>query len=297
MKILYSIIITISFIACSGYKQIPEEKMQAIISETLISEAVINRITPNMDIEERTKYDSMDIYAPILAKHGYNIGDFKYTITKLAMRKSNPLDNIFQNVALEIERYNAQANDKYRRVLYYDSIATLYYVDTIYRKDTTITGKLAKFKILLKQVPAGKYVVEFDYKTVKDDRIQLKSMSYNAARKTGVKSQSTYWLNRNEEVKPFKAEFELGLKYDTLRISFNDFVPPKDITVIDSSFISNIIIKQFPPLSKARSDYFYEKTGFVPSIKKEYEKRYPYLSDSITIPFKRARRPEPQLSN
>lgn len=272
--------------SCSEYKYIPEETLQAIITESLISEAIASNKSRTMTMNERTEFDSLDIYKPILRKHEYTIGDFKYTIQTLAMRKSKPLDNIFANVLLDIEARDAKAAALYAQLLEYDSLCIQRYTDTLYTKDTTIRGSLSKFKLPeIKEIKLGKYTLQFKYTTMEDYRVGTKSVNYEAKSSRYPRKSSTMWLNRGQKEMELKIEIEIDKPYDTIIWKFIEPRIDANLNLKDTSHIRNINLIYQPPINKMRLDYMYEKTGLIPSIKEYYETKFSDLSDSITIPF------------
>lgn len=265
--------------------------MQAIVTEALLSDAIFNRMNQASSPTTRQNLDSIDIYEPILSKFDYTIGDFRYTVGEMAMRKSNPLDNIFKNVAADIEERDAIASLRYRQIMKYDTLARNFYADTIFCKDTTIIGSLSKFKIEIIPARRGSYQFEFKY-TAQNSQVVSKSLKHEAVGAAISKNVATYWLSQNDSLMPFKAEFKLPETYDTLTFKFTEIKGTKNLTKTkDTSEIRSLRIIWYPYTEDARKNYYYQTTGFVPSIKEDYEQRFPYLSDSITIPFKHGVRP------
>lgn len=292
-KTIYILLITLGLISCSGKELIPEKDMQSIITETLISNAIHqSELNGERDLKKRREIDSMDIYLPILKKYGYTLADFDYTLRTLAMRKSKPLENIFENVGRSIDGYDAMAGGIYTRMVAYDSMAMRRYVDTLYRKDTLIIGSIAKYKIPdLYRVKSGKYILTLDYTIMPNNALGNKSVKYAVRSRDKTRNNNTvYWLNRSNKKETLKAEIELIRDCDTMSFEFVESKPYKDVSGIkDTSMIENIVIAYYPELPKMRRDYYYEQTGFVPSLKRYYEQKYPYLSDSVAIPFERPR--------
>lgn len=290
-KIVFAILLLLGAISCSEDDLIPEAQLQEIITESLISEAMINRISVRQTSHtERMRMDSLDIYAPILRKYGYDLGDFRHTISVLAMRKSNPLDNIFTQVSEQIKIYDDIATYRYKQMLKFDTLALNHYVDTVWMRDTTINGSFNKFKINILPGRAGKYKIIFDYKTLTDPRVSSKSFRYEATSRVHQRATSSFWLNRKEGVQTNLSEFELLHTYDSLKIFFSEFKLPKDVKIKDTSQITNFKVIHYPPLEKVRQDYYYYRTGFAKSIKEHHEKLFPHLVTSVAIPFERPRR-------
>lgn len=293
-KIIYITLISLTtIVACSRYELIPDEQMQAIVTEALISDAIVNRAVTTSSYEQRKELDSLDIYVPILDKYDYTLMDFRYTVEQMAMRKSNPLDNIFQNVAAEIERMDAIASERYDRIMRYDSLVLSRYADTLYIKRKAIVGSLAKYKIEITPAQVGKYVVSFDYTSMTGALDVSKSFKYDATGGKKRKQTSTSWMTKKKQLENFRIEIVLNEKYDSLTMKFVEtFTANQEYKIKDTTEISNIAVVWYPEISKARAAYFQQATGLIPSIRAEYEKQHPNLSDSITIPFERGWHPE-----
>lgn len=262
MKKLFLLIFALWLTACSGPKLIPEAQMQAIITESLISEAVARNMTQKLPYEDRPKMDSIDFYAPVLKKYGYTVEDFGYTAAEMAIRKSNPLENILTNVVEDIKKRNEAATSIYNRIKDFDTIVMNHYADTIFRKDTTIMGNFSKFKIpVFENVKAGKYVVMFDYCVSSNLRLGSKTLNYRTRRGgKNEKVNSQFWLNRSDKDEKFRGEFELAGSYEKLEFTFNQGKPSTNdsFKITDSSTMSNMMIIYYPEITKARIDFMDE---------------------------------------
>lgn len=262
MKKLLLIISALWLNACSGPELIPEAQMQAIITESLISEAVARNMVQKISFDERKLLDSVDFYAPVLSKYGYTIEDFGYTAAEMAIRKSNPLDNILTSVVEDIKKRNDMATYIYNQMKKFDTLVMNHYADTVYRKDTTIMGNFSKLKIpAIEDVQAGKYVVTFDYRVSSDMRLGAKTLRYRTYRgDKNVKVNSQFWMNRNNKDEKFKGEIEIDGYYEKLHFNFaeNKTINKDAQAIKDSSTMSNIMIVFYPEITKARITFLDE---------------------------------------
>ena len=81
------------FAGCGGGPRIiSEEKLTDIISDMYLADAV-----SESNMEMYTENDSISLYAPILAKYGYNLKDFNYTMVKYSA-ESERLQDLYKSV-------------------------------------------------------------------------------------------------------------------------------------------------------------------------------------------------------
>ena len=71
------------FASCRGYKQIPEETLADIFKDMYVLNAYMERNNMNL------RFDSVDIYGPLIGKYGYTAEDFRQTITDATPARTN----------------------------------------------------------------------------------------------------------------------------------------------------------------------------------------------------------------
>lgn len=104
----YWIVVVVGIVAivgCSRSKTIPDGELRAIFKEIFVTNAYLNR-------EARLDKDSLDVYEPIVERHGYDLDDFVYTVGGFAKRKSMKLSDVL-DVAIE-ELLNEEAYLAYK---------------------------------------------------------------------------------------------------------------------------------------------------------------------------------------
>lgn len=289
MKKILSTLIIITIISCSENKLIDEKKMEEIITQALVSDAILNREGQGIAQQIGIRYDSIDIYQPILRRYGYTIQDFRYTVNTFAMRKSNPLDNIFETIAKDIEQLDAEARYRYLQRLKFDTLAMRYYADTVYTKNDTIRGSLLKYKFNIVPAKAGRYAVEFDYTSLMDNRVGSKSFVYEANSRFNNKVSNVTWLTKKETKNRFQTEVTLTDRYDSLKFLYHDQPIDTVLHLTDTTHLTNVKVIYYPPALKARDNYYYMITGFAPSIKEYYETKFSDQEPSSPIPFERSK--------
>lgn len=274
------VIVVIGVLGCSGPRKVKEEHLKAIITETLVSDAFLQKERKNQGPTATGWGDSLDYYAPIYSKYGYTAADVRYTVSSMATRKSNPLSTILKDVVKEIDNINSIANYHYMAYLKFDTLAMDYYRDTVYQRDTLITGRLARYKIFIKEPRAGNYTINMNYNTMDgpNDYRRSKSVEYYVSRDNSVQQslpvKSTHYIirSRGKEL-PYSSSFSVPHSgADSLLISFNDQIP--DAMFKDTSFVRDIVVSYTPTTAEARQDYYRARTGFSQILYDLYEQRF-----------------------
>lgn len=263
MKILSKIValLAITMVSCSGPKQIPEKELEAIITDALLINSVINsQSTEAQELGEGR--DSTDYYIDILESHNYTLDDFRYTIAEMTARKSNPLEGILEKVVETINYQAEKVEYRYNAALKFDSIALAAYRDTIYHAEKKIRGSLNKTRIeITDQLKRGDYVITLDYLSMSDYRFPQKSARWYFADTLSAKKPSStiIWLTRSSEKTTLTNRFSLREpKSDSLVIYFTQSSIAKRYRKEigrDTSYISNVLITYTPPIEVARADY------------------------------------------
>lgn len=286
-KILILLTTALLIISC-GPKQemIPSDVMKKIITQTLITNAMLNTVPGEGGAAPIKNSDSLDYYRPILEYFGYTLNDFRYTISEMSSRKSNPLNNILEEVAKEMESVDAVAEARYQALMEIDKMALREFADTVYAMDTTIIGKLNKYKIFIEKPLRGKYRLTGQYKSVSNYSVGGKSITYRFAGNDPSTVKGVKWLSMG----PSEDKIDLEMAnprqgFDSLYIEFID--SKAKIEYIDTSYIKNIMLVYTPETEVARRNFYIKKTGFTP-LNELYEKRYFSAQDSLPISLYRA---------
>lgn len=279
---------SLCFSCSDGPRIVPDDELKAIITEALISDAVIDGDRKKSKPEFGGLRDTIDYYAPIVRKYGYTASDVRFTIATMASRKSNPLSGVLKDVAAEIKKINQTAEYHYNAYLKFDTLALNYYRDTVYLRDTTIYGRLAKFKILLRKPQDGIYTINLKYNTMdgENDYRRSKSINYrvSAIDELAAVSSTHYIIRSRGKELPYRSEVTVPyLGADSLLVTFNDQIA--DAEFKDTSYIRDIVVTYTPPTIKARKDYYITRTGFTQELDEYYEKRFFAIPQKDSIPF------------
>ena len=273
--------------SCRKARRIPEEVLQEIITESLITDAIIREENRRIRSGQKIFSDSLDYYKPIAEKYGYTMEDVRHTIEYMATRRSNPMKNVLDMAIQNIDKHKQRASVLYQGTLKFDSLAIQHYTDTVYHKDTTTRGTLKDYKIFISSPKKGEYTLTFYYQTVEDYKVRTKSVKYRLASPPADSvppAIGTFWMNRNPRGGNFRNMVQVHQPvYDSLNFWFSEPVQAKDYKGADTSMIRDIMIIYAPTVQDARSDFMYEMTGFGKPLEEIYEKLY-YPADSMPTP-------------
>lgn len=123
------------FSACHKPKEIPDDKLIAIVSDLFLA----NAYWSSSLMTDSLRLDSVDVYAPVFERYGYRAEDFVHTIDNLSKRKSVGLTDLIEraieHLTAESAGYFAQAAmldtldqiaaERYKQVVYGDTSLVL----------------------------------------------------------------------------------------------------------------------------------------------------------------------------
>lgn len=154
------------FAACNRPRTIPDDKLEAIVTEVFLSNAFYQGHYTQINL------DSMELYRPIFEKYGYTPQDMLYTIDGLSRRKSIRFTDIMDNAIAAIERdsrrydslvairdtIDARIAERFRKVVH---------TDTLHHITSFKAAKAFEIRVPLER---GRYTVEFVYKVDSTDK-------------------------------------------------------------------------------------------------------------------------------
>lgn len=250
--IVYSILalLTINIIACSNSPQmIDDQKMESIITQCIITNAMID--------VKKIAIDTLDPYAAIFENENVTLEDVKYTISQMAARKSNPLDNMFTVIRDKVDSIASVARHKSKIKSKYDSAALEFVTDTIYFSRKMIKGDPSKTIVKSGQVKNGDYNIKFDYNSNKHYEIGVPTLKVSTV-KDGTATDQTVWISRVQTETEFKHNIKVDTqKVDSIIITFTKpSITKKGKKMVDSSYVKNLKLLFIPPTKEARKVYF-----------------------------------------
>lgn len=165
MKALYSRVLltavaVMALAGCSRQRSIPQRELKEIFKESFLVNAYLD--SPR---EVAYPLDSLDLYRPILERHGYRVQDLEYTVNRFARQKSAKLSNVVEQAIAELD---AEAASLERVVAVIDTMAAL--GERLYGREALWRGRIearrvadtAKLRIKV-PVDEGVYEVSFSY--------------------------------------------------------------------------------------------------------------------------------------
>lgn len=170
--------------ACANSKIIPDRVLATIFEEAFLTNAYIS--------DQRVLTDSLAIYEPMLAKHGYTVEDLRYTIGNFSKRKSARIGDV---VEVAIARLEAQGEYLNRETAILDTInarARRVFTRAVYSDPGRNFYRLSDsldMRIELDSVVAGEYEVSFDY--------CIDSLDKNSGERFAIRIESEEGRTRN----------------------------------------------------------------------------------------------------
>lgn len=255
-NILLFLTTVILFWGCSGPSTIPDRKMSLIIRDLLLTNSY------NSLYGRTYSSDTIDFYTPILDKYGYTNADFKYSINKLALRKSSRITDIIDSAMIDIVKENAYFEGQKNLLLRIDSMVENHYRDTIYRRDSVIRlTSLSNRDRLRIKLPAndGRYELKYKYLIDSSDVNSYHSMRHYFTNRKGEKMMnSSAMLNRYQR--------------DSVSMSINSDTSYKEYIAILNDYSDNakkpdfsandILIIYYKPLKETRQLIVRDKLNF-----------------------------------
>jgi hypothetical protein len=144
---------------CSRARTIPKRELKQIFKESFLANAY-NDTQPLWQAD-----DSLDLYRPILERHGYRVEDLEHTVNRFARQKSATLSNVVEQAIEELDR-ESKALDQ--RVAFIDTMVARaereYGREALWRERIEVrrVADTARLRLLL-PVEEGTYEVSYSY--------------------------------------------------------------------------------------------------------------------------------------
>ena len=105
-KILQTSLLLCALLAvgCKGPKAIPDNDLVKIFHDAFLANAYYSECLGSED--------SLLLYEPILAKHGYSVGDMQFTVQTISQRKSSRLSDLVGEASRILEEESKGHNYK-----------------------------------------------------------------------------------------------------------------------------------------------------------------------------------------
>ena len=256
-KITYVILAlcTVISMSCSGPKAISDKDLVKIFHDAFLANAYFTECVINDD--------SLLLYEPILARHGYTVEDMQYTVQTIAQRKSSRLSDLVGEASSLLEEESRQYNYQLVVLDTIDNIAKRKYTRIVY-SDSLITAKrladTTKLHIVIRDLTPGEYNIAFDYHIdTADQNRNSRIEAYLTLGDSSMTARHTMMLGRYRDSK-YQRKFTADTIHKELHI--NMFYHPKNEEAKRPSIvIRNLTITRILPKEWAVDSLFEEQMG------------------------------------
>lgn len=147
---------------CSRSQNIPRGELKEIFKDAFLVNAYYQS---NPEMARAMLIDSLDIYRPILKRHGYTLRDLEYTIQQISKQKSRNLSDIIELSIEELKRESGWLDERVAVLDSVDARAGRAYMKTILFKDRITVKEIKDTAKLRINVPLteGIYELGFSY--------------------------------------------------------------------------------------------------------------------------------------
>lgn len=283
-SILVCLLFVSGLVSCKRNEIISDRELKEILKEVFITNAYF-QTEPKLNPTN----DSLDIYRPILKRHGYKVADFEYTMLSFAKRKSSRLSKILEGVIAELER---EESDLRYRASMYDSVklwSQQRFMEVV-MQDSSFKAMAVKDTANLRiavPVKEGEYHITYSYLIDTTDKNKGLRTFYNVKNSgNGTVISSNSWMTVRRRQK-YTGRIDVVPGQDTLEIVFGNY-PKKGMTKPAMS-IDSLKIVYMPTPEKAMRDITKTFINYRIPVDTGYIRRdtlitdYEYSKDSGTL--------------
>ena len=242
-------------VGCKGPKAIPDKDLVKIFHDAFIANAYYTECLEGED--------SLLIYEPILARHGYNIEDMRFTVQTISQRKSSRLSDLVGEASHLLEAESKEHNYKLVVLDTIDNIARRKYTRIMLSDSLIKVSKLkdtAKLHIVLRDLVPGEYNVAFDYHIdTTDQNRNSRVEAYMTLRDSSMASRHTMMLSRYRDSK-YQRKFTADTIHKELHINMY-YHPKNEESERPGITIKNLTITRILPKEQVVDSLFYEQMG------------------------------------
>ncbi len=258
--------------SCAQRKIIPDDELSTIFYEAYLSNAYLGIEYANLD--------SLMIYEPILAKHGYTPEDLRYTIGNFSRRKSAQLGTVLKQAE---ERLVEEAAIYEHKVVVLDTIreVAIRRLKRTVRADSLISvqkrADTTKLRIVVEPIYPGSYAVRFKYECEDNlDKYPRNGSMWLESTSNERRSNHTFRLRRKDSARrTFTTDTShqrlviwLGETLDKKHASRNPKIDIRDLQIVytpDEKTAIDSLMKSFIDITLF-TDEFYPKTDSLASV-------------------------------
>ena len=256
-KITYAVLALCATITigCSGPKAIADKDLVKIFHDAFLANAYFTECVINED--------SLLLYEPILARHGYTVEDMQYTVQTIAQRKSSRLSDLVGEASRMLEEESKEYNYQLVVLDTIDNIAKRKYTRIVY-SDSLITAKRlkdsTKLHIVIRDIMPGEYNVAFDYHIdTADQNRNSRIEAYMTLSDSSMVARHTMMLGRYRDSK-YQRKFTADSIHKELHINMF-YHPNNEEAKSPSIVVRNFTITRILTKEQAVDSLFEEQMG------------------------------------
>ncbi len=204
MKRLFIIALVLAAAACSRTKTIPDGELADIFREIYLTNAWC--------ASTRTVCDSLDIYEPIFAAHGYTAEDFVTTLSNFSRRKSSRLSDVVDRAIAMLETEEKEYARRVEVLNLVDSMAQARTADTVYRGERIRISRIKDTALLRITLPVreGSYDISYGYLIDSADRNRRIQARFEVYDSLGSQLSSSGAVLRGRDTVFYTTRVEVG---------------------------------------------------------------------------------------
>ncbi len=213
------VLVMLLFSSC-GPRTIPRDELKSIFKEAYLVNAYYEIGG------RRGSLDSVDMYGPILKKHGYRVRDLEHTVNNFSRKKSARLSDVVEQAIEELSEESAFYDYRLSLVDTLDNIVARTYKKQVLWRDSLMDS-------LFMPAPEGGYEIDFSYfidSLNKGRNLRLTVTILDSVKKRRT-SESSYLSARDVRRRPktmkimadslaTEIKIDTGAKIDSLRIVY-----------------------------------------------------------------------------
>jgi hypothetical protein len=149
------------FLTACGPKTIDSGELRRIFKEAFLVNAYY-------DTNRRVWLDTLDMYGPILARHGYDVDDLKHTINNFSRKKSSKLSDVVERAIEELKQESAYYDRRLAMIDTLYTIATQTLRREVLWRDSIVVRRVADTAKLHITIPVMEGLYELSYSYLVD---------------------------------------------------------------------------------------------------------------------------------
>ncbi|MBQ2430071.1 MAG: DUF4296 domain-containing protein [Alistipes sp.] len=244
--------------ACNRPKVIPDKELGAIFRDAVLVNAYLM-------INNGTNIDSLRIYEPIFARHGYTAEDVQYTIHNFSRRKSANLSDVAEYMILLLDREANALNLQVAKLDTIENAARRHYTKTLLAEsDIRVTKEAdsARLRFVVEPVYAGTYDVRANYTLDSLDKAAGRRYRlYFERPDSSIRAIANGMIQRRKGAN-FDHRYDITPEdnYTRLVLEMSHFSDPKQ-RAATRMHIHDVTIRHTPPTEECVDMLFKEQSG------------------------------------